>query len=70
MTALSTLPKSKEIYANAWVRYATGRQMNNNDQCLVDQINTKLADDGYTVLNMIADATQADSFRIRVQATP
>ncbi len=70
MTALSTLPKSKEIYANAWVQYATGRQMNNNDQCLVDQINTKLSGDGYSVLNMIADATQADSFRVRVQATP
>lgn len=70
MTALTTLPKSKEIYANAWVQYATGRQMNNNDQCLVDSLDKNLANDGYSILNMIADATQADSFRVRVQATP
>lgn len=70
MTKISTLPMAKQIYAQTWVAYATGRENNPNDQCIVDSINTKLSSDGYTVLDMIADITQADSFRMRVQATP
>ena len=70
MQQIATTPQAKEIYAQLWVSYATGRAPNNNDQCLVDDINTKLSTDGYTVLDMLADVTQADSFRLRVQATP
>ncbi|HTQ04190.1 MAG TPA: DUF1592 domain-containing protein [Polyangiaceae bacterium] len=70
MTKVSTLPMAKQIYAQTWVNYATGRDPNNQDQCIIDSINTKLSSDGYTVLDMIADITQADSFRMRVQATP
>ena len=70
MQQIAATPQAKEIYAQLWVSYATGRAPNNNDQCLVDDINTKLSQDGYSVLDMLADVTQADSFRLRVQATP
>jgi hypothetical protein len=70
MDGITQTPTAAAIYATAWVSYAFGRNPNNNDQCIVDQINQKLSGDGYSVLQMIADVTQADSFRVRVQATP
>lgn len=70
MQEIAATPSAKQIYAQQWVSYTTGRLPNNNDQCLVDAINMNLAQDGYTVLNLLADLTQADSFRLRVQATP
>jgi hypothetical protein len=70
MQQIAVTPQAKQIYAQLWVSYATGRAPNNNDECLVDDINTKLSADGYSILEMLADVTQADSFRLRVQATP
>jgi hypothetical protein len=34
----------------------------------VDQIDTKLSNEGYTVLQLLADLTQADSFRLRTRS--
>ncbi len=70
MQEIAELPRAKEMYATAWVSYAFGRAPNTNDRCVVDQLNSKLAQTGYTVLNLLADLTQADSFRLRVRATP
>jgi hypothetical protein len=68
MQQIAVTPKALEQYAQLWVSYATGRDPNQNDQCLVNDIDTKLSGDGYSILNMLADVTQADSFRLRVQA--
>jgi hypothetical protein len=70
MQEIAQTPKAKELYAQAWVAYAFGRDPNANDQCVVDQLDTKLAGSGYSILNLLADLTQADSFRVRVRATP
>jgi hypothetical protein len=70
MQEISITPEAQKIYAQLWVSYATGRDPNPNDECLVDDLDTKLSTDGYSVLNMLADVTQADSFRLRVPATP
>ena len=35
-------------------------------QCVVDTISTKLGQGGYRILELLADLTQADSFRLRV----
>jgi hypothetical protein len=67
MTEISVGATAKAMYAKNWVTYTTGRAPNPNDACLSDQINAKLANDGYTVLNLLADLTQADSFRLRVR---
>ena len=56
--------------AHFWHIGEGARDPNPNDQCLVNDIDTKLSGDGYTILDMLADVTQADSFRLRVQATP
>ncbi|MEI9937628.1 MAG: DUF1592 domain-containing protein [Pseudomonadota bacterium] len=70
MTEIANTPNTKQMYATQFVAYGFGRPANANDQCIVDQLNTNLAKSDYTVLNLLADLTQADSFRVRVQATP
>lgn len=70
MTEIAQTPKAQELYAQAWVAYAFGRDPNANDQCLVDQLDQKLSQNGYSILGLLADLTQADSFRVRVRQTP
>ena len=67
MQEIAKLPKAQELYAQAWVSYAFGRQKNAYDQCVVDQMKTKLAGNGYPILSLLADLTQADSFSSRVR---
>ncbi|MDC0685867.1 DUF1592 domain-containing protein [Sorangium atrum] len=70
MQEITQLKKAKQLYAEAWVSYAFGRDPNGKDKCVVDQIDTKLSEGGYSILNLLADLTQADSFRVRVRETP
>jgi Protein of unknown function (DUF1592)/Protein of unknown function (DUF1588)/Protein of unknown function (DUF1585)/Protein of unknown function (DUF1595) len=70
MEEIAKLPKAQELYAKAWVSYAFGRPANANDQCTVDQLKTKLTGSGYSILSLLGDLTQADSFRVRVRGTP
>jgi hypothetical protein len=64
------VPAAKRIYAEKLVTYATGRHANPNDACTVNELNSKLSMTGYTVLDLLADLTQADSFRLRARQTP
>jgi hypothetical protein len=70
MQGIAQTPAVSAIYAQDWVAYAYDRQPNPQDQCVADAVNMKLSQGGYTALNLLADLTQADSFRIRVRATP
>jgi hypothetical protein len=70
MEEIAKTPKAKQLYAQAWVSYAFGRAPNANDRCVVDQLDANLAKEDYSILNLLADLTQADSFRLRVRATP
>ncbi len=65
MTELGTGAEAKRNYAQQWVTFATGRVPNSNDACQVNDLSTKLSTDGYTILNLLTDLTQADSFRLR-----
>lgn len=65
MTELANGPTAKRHYAEKWVSFVTGRIPNGNDACTVDVLNTNLQGDSYTVLNLMTDLTQADSFRLR-----
>jgi hypothetical protein len=67
MTELANIPKGQAMYAQNWVAFAYARQPNPNDQCVADGISTKLGAGG-PILNVLADLTQADSFRVRVRA--
>ena len=65
MTEIAKLPEAKRFLAQQWVAYASGRVANDNDACIVDQISSGMAKDDYPILSVIADYTQADSFRLR-----
>jgi hypothetical protein len=67
MQGIADTPKAKELYARAWVSYAFGRNPNANDQCVVDQLKDKLVANGYPILTLLGDLTQADAFRLRVR---
>jgi hypothetical protein len=70
MQQIAQVSSAQSNYARYWVAYAYGRDPNPNDQCVVDQVSTKLTQDSYGILTLLADLTQADSFRLRVRATP
>ncbi|WP_434047694.1 MULTISPECIES: DUF1592 domain-containing protein [Sorangium] len=69
MQEIAQTPKAKQLYAQAWVAYAYGRAPNGNDKCLVDQLDMKLSESGYSVLDLLADLTQTESFTTRVRET-
>lgn len=66
MQEIVQIPKARKLYAQAWISYAYGRAPNGNDKCLVDQLDTKLSESGYSILDLMADLTQSDSFHVRV----
>lgn len=59
---------ARRMYAERIVAFSLGRSPNSNDACLVNDLGAKLSVDGYTVLNLLSDLTQADSFRLRTIA--
>ena len=67
MNAIADSAAAKRCYAQRWVTFAYERTINSADSCTVDNLATSLTQSGYTVLNLVADLTQADSFRLRVQ---
>jgi hypothetical protein len=67
MTELANIKKGQQMYAQSWVSFAYGRDPNPQDQCVADTISTNLGAGG-PLLNVLADLTQADSFRSRVRA--
>jgi len=70
MQQIAQAPKAQQNYAQYWVAYAYGRDPNPNDQCVADQLSNSMSQGGYPILNILADLTQADSFRLRVLGTP
>jgi hypothetical protein len=65
MAEIAKSPTAQRTYVQSWVRYAAQRDPNPNDSCVVDQITGNLSSNTYPVANMMADYTQADSFRLR-----
>lgn len=65
MAEIARSPTAQRTYVQSWVRYAAQRDPNSNDSCIVDQITGNLSSDTYPIANMMADYTQADSFRLR-----
>lgn len=66
MEAIAEDPKARLVYAAKLVSFFTRRAPNVNDACLVNDVTSKLLEDrDYTMLDLIVDLTQADSFRLR-----
>jgi hypothetical protein len=69
MSNLAASPAAQRCYAQKWVKFAYQRQVNSYDSCTVDQMAEKLTAGGYTVLELIQDLTQTQSFRYRALET-
>jgi len=67
MEEITKTPMAKRMYAEKAVAFATRRVANANDACTVNVLNTKLAEDGFPLLDVFTEMTQADSFRFRVK---
>jgi hypothetical protein len=67
--AIAAAPEAQTCYARHWVQFAYERDINNEDSCTVDDLSEKLAAGGYTVLDLVADLTQSQSFRLRALET-
>jgi hypothetical protein len=65
MAKIAASPGAQHSYAEKWVAYAYERASNPTDACTVNQLADKLTKSGYTVLNLVADLTQTQSFRFR-----
>ncbi len=65
MTEIGTGPEAQHLYAERWVSFATGRVPNPNDACEVNTLSARLAQNGYRILDLVTDLTQAESFRLR-----
>jgi hypothetical protein len=68
MEELGAMPSARRRYAESWVSFATRRSPNANDDCDVNAFEAKLSQDEYSILDLFADLTQRDSFRLRVRA--
>jgi hypothetical protein len=64
MEEIAKTPKASQEYLKAWVSYAFGRPSNENDNCIVNDLNAS----GGKILDVLANMTQAESFRVRVRA--
>ncbi|WP_437588593.1 DUF1592 domain-containing protein [Sorangium sp. So ce1000] len=63
--AIASSPEAQKCYVQKWVSFAYQRELNSEDSCTVDELTAKLTQGGYSVLDLIADLTQSQSFRVR-----
>jgi len=67
MQELAQSPYAKRTYAQSWVSFAFNRAPNSGDECVVDDLANQLASDGYQILDILPELTQADAFSTRVR---
>lgn len=65
MNAIASSPGAMKQYAKKWVSFAYEREADPLDACTVEQLTAKMTAGGYTVLDLIADLSQTQSFRVR-----
>lgn len=66
---IANAPEAHTCYARSWVQFAYNRELTNEDSCTVDDLASRLAEGGYTVLDLVADLTQSEYFRYRAVST-
>jgi hypothetical protein len=65
MAAMAGSAGPSHQYVAKWVSFAYQREADPADVCTVDQLAAKMNSGNYGVLNLIADLTQTQSFRVR-----
>jgi len=67
MNKIAVSAQAQSCYAKKWVESAYQRVLTPQDACTAQGLATKIAQDGYTVLSLVADLTQSQSFRYRAK---
>ena len=74
MAAIAASPEAQSCYAQKVVTHAFERALTAQDLCTVQTLAGKMAGSSsgspYTILNLITDLTQSQSFRSRAKETP
>jgi len=69
MQAIAKSDGARYFYTERWVQKAFGRPPNPQDACTVEALSAKLLSDDYTILDLISELSQADSFTVRIVET-
>jgi hypothetical protein len=70
MTAIANSAEGQSCYAQRLVTFAYERDLTNQDVCTVQMMAGKMAQTGYTIIGMLTDLTQTQSFRYRAKELP
>ncbi|HET9960441.1 MAG TPA: DUF1592 domain-containing protein [Polyangiaceae bacterium] len=65
MARIAASPGAMRQYAKKWVGFAFERENDPADECTVNQLAAKMANNGYAVLDLVTDITQTQVFRVR-----
>ena len=65
MTELSQSASAQRHYAESWLEFAYERPPNEFDDCVVQQMGARITAGGYTILQLVTDLTQTESFKLR-----
>jgi hypothetical protein len=70
MTQIANSAEGQSCYAQRLVTYAYERELTSQDVCTVQMMAGKMAQPGYTIVGMLTDLTQTQSFRYRAKELP
>jgi hypothetical protein len=70
MTAIANSNEGQSCYAQRLVSFSYERDLTSQDVCTVQMLAGKMAQPGYTILGMLTDLTQTQSFRYRAKELP
>jgi len=70
MAKIAASPEGQNCYAQRWVTYAYERDLTNQDVCTVQTLAAKMGQSSYTILSLVTDLTQSQSFRFRAKELP
>jgi hypothetical protein len=70
MAKIAASPEGQTCYAQRWVTYAYERDLTNQDVCTVQTLAAKMGQSSYTILSLVTDLTQSQSFRYRAKELP
>jgi hypothetical protein len=67
MAKIADSPQAQQCYTQKLVQFALDRQLTGQDGCTVQDLAAKMTQSNYTVVSLITDLTQTQSFRYRAK---
>ena len=63
--AIAASPEAQRCYSATWMRYAFGRAEAAADDCAIQVLGSRLADDNYKITDLMVDITRTTAFMFR-----